>query len=51
MANNEKTLICDDCGTTENVFERQCPFAKEINKTIVDVDLCSHCYGKRCESI
>ena len=40
-------LKCQDCGTTENVRETTCPFAKEIHEKEIHVVLCACCYQER----
>ena len=45
-------MICDDCGEDrEDVSEAICPYAEEINDSIVECNLCSDCYHERCQDI
>jgi hypothetical protein len=47
-----KILECQDCGLTdETVTRRNCPYAEEINSSIVICDLCPDCYHERCMDI
>ena len=49
--NKDKVLVCQDCGTTENVTETTCPFASEIYGKEVDIAVCSDCYRERLYDI
>ncbi len=44
-------LVCQDCGTTENVTETYCPYSHEIYDKLVQVVLCNNCYHERCMDI
>lgn len=49
---NSDLLCCDDCGKTkEDVRHTNCPYAEEINNSIVLVNLCGYCYHERCMDI
>ena len=45
-----KELVCEDCGTTQNVKKTVCPYEKEINGKIIPVVLCNECYKCRWEN-
>ena len=47
----EKTLVCEDCGTTEGVDATTCPYAEEIHGTYEEATLCGACYRERCMDI
>lgn len=40
--------ICEDCGSeSEDVEERLCPFAEEIEGIEIYVTICDNCYRNR----
>lgn len=51
MRNDNGDLVCDDCGTDEDVYETTCPFASEIHDKEVECDLCSSCERERAMDI
>lgn len=45
-------MNCDDCGEDkEDVKETTCPYAEEINDSIIECCLCDDCYHERCMGI
>lgn len=40
-------LVCEDCGTTENVEETICPFSFEIRNEEIPATLCKECEHQR----
>ena len=45
-------MTCDDCDEDkEDVKKVNCPYAKEINDSIIECDLCDDCYHDRCMDI
>ena len=51
MDDDNKELVCDDCGTEENVEETFCPYAEEIRNKEIPANLCRPCYRERCRDI
>ena len=50
--NDSNGLKCDDCGKSDRMVEEtNCPFAEEINDSIVVCFLCDDCYHERCMDI
>lgn len=47
----EEELVCDDCGTSEDVEGTYCPYSEDVNNTKIEVKLCGDCYGERCQDI
>lgn len=52
MKNNKHSIdsqiiVCDDCGTDENVKATLCPYSEEINNKKIEVFLCDDCYQER----
>lgn len=45
-------LSCDDCEQVKpDVKKTTCPYAEEINDSIVECQLCDDCYHERCMDI
>jgi len=44
-------MICDDCGTEENVHETTCPYDSYMLGIETPVNLCDDCEDKRWEWI
>jgi len=48
-------MECEDCGVGESedssVKETTCPFADEINGSVINTTLCCECYSQRCMAI
>lgn len=43
---------CQDCGKKdETVHDTTCPYAEEINDSIVKITVCDECYHERCMDI
>lgn len=50
--NDGDGLQCQDCGKKDETVTRvNCPYAEEINSSIIVCDLCSDCYHERCMDI
>ena len=47
----EDELKCEDCGTTEGVYETLCPYAEEICDESIGILICDDCYHERCMGI
>ena len=47
MKKKNKKLICQDCGTDNNVRETTCPYAEEISNREVQIIVCDDCYRER----
>ena len=48
----EEQLECEDCGKQdETVRIDTCPFAEDINDSIIKVHICPECYYERCMDI
>ena len=43
----DKALVCEDCGTEEDVKETVCPFKAEIYNEEVPATLCKECAYQR----
>jgi len=45
-------LECDDCRQTKpDVKKTTCPYAEDINDSIIECQLCGDCYHERCMDI
>ena len=51
VTDESANLVCDDCGTTKNVSNTECPFSLEINNEHVKMNLCDNCYHERLMDI
>lgn len=46
------SITCQDCGVdADDVRERLCPYALDINDTEVDIVVCDLCYQERADDI
>ncbi len=45
-------LCCEDCGKKDDTVRNDtCPYAEEINDSIIDIVICPNCYHERCMDI
>ncbi|CAB4168838.1 hypothetical protein UFOVP581_3 [uncultured Caudovirales phage] len=45
-------LKCQDCGKQDDtVREDECPFASEVNDSVVEIIICPDCYSERGRDI
>jgi hypothetical protein len=51
MALSMTDLICEDCGSDEDVELMLCPFAWDVYGEEKEVALCPDCYKQRCMDI
>ena len=48
----DELLVCEDCGKArEDAKATTCPYAEEINETIINVVLCGDCHYERSMDI
>ncbi len=43
-------MKCQDCGK-DGAEETTCPYAQDVNNTIVEIVACDDCYSQRCMDI
>jgi len=44
-------LVCEDCGTSDNVKLTTCPYMADVCDVTVSIIICDNCYTERCMDI